>query len=948
MPEWKPEIRRRLAGLHLTPTREAAIVEELAQYLEDYYAELLAGGASEAEAYRQTLAELRGSELLTHELRRAERQVAPEPIVLGTNRRTKMFADLWQDLRFGARMLLKQPGFTLVVVLTLALGVGANTALFSVVDATLLKMLPVKEPERLVLFKSLVRENFSYGAYNGETPTDPETGLRAGTSFPYQSFARMRAQESPCSEIFAFGTAGANVTVDGQAESLRGLVVSGNYYAGLGVRPLLGRLITDTDDKAGASPVVALSHRYWQRRFSGDPAVIGKQININSVAFTVIGVTPPGFNGTGQVGSAPEVFVPIAVEAQINPERERMSGAGAWWLRLMGRLKPGAMAATARAQLENAFQQSVVEHRAARQAQPLGSGRRSLANLEPKDYPRLAVDPGSQGELNLRRSFAPKLYMLFGVVGLVLLIACANVANLLLARSAGRQKEIAVRLALGAGRFRLIRQLLTESVLLSLLGAGFGLLFAVWIKDALLSVNQWGGAGMAALNPQLDLRVLSFTLLLSLVTGILFGCAPAWRATRVELTPVLKETGRNSSGLSRSWLSKGLVVTQVALSFILLIGAGLALRTLRNLQNVDAGFNRENLLLFSISPGQLGYKGERLANLYRQLFARLDAVPGARGVTCSSEALLSDSVGDLGIFLEGAPIANNDNDQPIANGVTLFLSVRENFLETMGIPLLQGRALSPQDDERAPRVVIANQAFVKQFFPNENPIGKRFGFEPNTANQIEIIGVAADAKYTSLRDEIKPTIYIPWSQEMRFAGYMAFEARATGEPNALVSAVREAVRNVESNLPVSNIKTQIEQSDETLRAERLFARLLGFFGSLAMLLAGIGLYGVLAYAVAQRTQEIGVRVALGAQTRDVLRLVISQGMLLALLGVIAGLGGALGLTRLMRTLLYGVSPTDPLTFAVIAILLLLVALLACWIPARRATRVDPLVALRAE
>jgi len=947
MPEWKQEIRHRLAGVKLEPAREAAIVEELAQYLDDCYAELLSSGAKGEEAYQQTLAELSGSELLAQELRRAERRVAPEPIALGTNRRKNMIADLWKDLRFGARMLLKQPGFTLVVVLTLALGIGANTALFSVVDATLLKMLPVKEPERLVLFKSLVKENFSYGGYNGETRIDPATGLKAGTSFPYQSFARMRAQESPCSEIFAFGATGANVIVEGQAESLRGLVVSGNYYAGLGVRPLLGRLITDDDDKAGASPVVAISHRYWQRRFSRDPAVIGKQININNVAFTVIGVTPPGFNGTGQVGSAPEVFVPIAVETLINPARGRMSGAGDWWLRLMGRLKPGATAAAARAQLENALQQSVVEHRSARQAQPR-SGLPPLANLEPEDYPRLAMDSGSQGELDLRRRFAPQLYLLFGAVGLVLLIACANVANLTLARSAGRQKEIAVRLALGAGRFRLIRQLLTESILLSLMGASFGLLFAVWIKDALLSVSQWGGAGMAALNPQLDLRVLVFTLLLSLLTGILFGCAPAWRSTRVDLTPALKETGRNSSGLSRKWLSKGLVVTQMALSFVLLIGAGLALRTLRNLQHVDAGFNRENLLLFSISPGQLGYKGERLANLYRNLFERLDAVPGARGVTCSSEPLLANSVGDLGIFLDGAPIANDDTNQPIANGITLFLSVRENFLEAMGIPLPQGRALSPQDDERAPRVVIANQAFVKQFFPNENPIGKRFGFEPNTANQIEIVGVAADAKYTSLRDEIKPTIYIPWSQELRFAGYMAFEARATGEPSALVSSVREAVRNVESNLPVSNIKTQIEQSDETLRAERLFARLLGFFGALAILLAGIGLYGVLAYAVAQRTQEIGVRVALGAQTGDVLRLVISQGMFLALLGVIAGLGGAFGLTRLMQTLLYGVSPTDPLTFALIAVLLLLVALLACWIPARRATKVDPLVALRAE
>ncbi|QQS45492.1 MAG: ABC transporter permease [Acidobacteriota bacterium] len=859
---------------------------------------------------------------------------------------------LLQDLRYGARMLLKQPGFTLIAVLTLALGIGANTAIFSVVDAALLKTLPVKEPGRLVLFKSLAKEGFSYGAFNGERRTDPATGLQAGTVFPPQSFTRLRAQantpESPCAELFAFGVTDANVTIDGQAENLRGLVVSGNYYAGLGVPALLGRLITDDDDKADANPVVVLSHRYWERRFNRDPAVIGKQISINNVGFTVIGVTPRGFGGTGEVGSAPQVFVPIAIETQINPERKRMVGAGWWWLRLMGRLKPGATMEQARAQLETVFQQSVVEHRSARQAQPLTNGRPPLPNLEPKDYPRLAVDSGSQGELGLRQTFAPQLYLLFGVVWLVLLIACANVANLLLAQAAARQKEIAVRLALGAGRLRLIRQLLTESVLLALLGAFCGVLFSLWIRDGLLAVSNWGGAGVEALNPQLDGRALGFTLLLSLATGILFGLAPALRATRVDLTPALKETGRNSSGIARSWLSKGLVITQVALSCLLLIGAGLMLRTLRNLQSTDAGFNRENLLLFTVTPGQLGYKGERRANLYRQLLARLDAVPGAHGVTCSSEALLSNSVLDQGVFVAGAPVHNNANNQPIENGIALTLGVRENFLETMGIALLQGRRLRQQDDERSPRVAVVNQAFAQQFFPNENPIGKRFGFEGGAANQIEIVGLSADAKYTSLRDAIKPTIYFPWAQDVGALRSVTFEMRAAGEPTALVAAVREAVRSVESNLPVTDVKTQIEQSDETLRTERLFARLLNFFGVLALMLAGIGLYGVLAYAVSQRTQEIGIRVALGAETCDVLRLVIGQGILLVLLGVMLGLGSAFGLTRLMQTLLYGVSPFDPLTFAAITGVLLLVALLACWLPARRATKVNPLIALRCE
>jgi predicted permease len=481
-----------------------------------------------------------------------------------------------------------------------------------------------------------------------------------------------------------------------------------------------------------------------------------------------------------------------------------------------------------------------------------------------------------------------------------------------------------------------------------MLGAGLGILFARWIKDVLLAVSEWGGAGMEALNPQLDLRVLGFTFLLSLVTGVLFGLAPAWRATRVDLTPALKDTGRNSGGVSRSWLSKGLVITQAALSFLLLVGAGLMLRTMYNLQNTDAGFNREKLLVFGLTPGQLGYKGERRANLYRQLLARLDAVPGVRGVTCSSEALLSTAVWGRDVFVAGDPVRYNANNQPIENGGALVLGVRENFLETMGIPLLQGRTLRIQDDERAPRVAVVNQAFAKQFFHNENPIGKRFGFEVDSASQIEIVGLSADAKYTSLRDEIKPTIYFPWSQEVDEFRSMAFEMRAAGEPSALIAAVREAVRSVEANLPVVDVKTQIEQSDETLRTERLFARLFGFFGVLALLLAGIGLYGLLAYAVAQRMQEIGIRVALGAQTRDVLRLIIGQGILLAALGVTLGLGGAFGLTRLMQTMLYGVSPTDLLTFAVIAVVLLLVALLACWIPARRATKVDPLIALRCE
>lgn len=930
----RPRLSSLWRNLFQADHRERELAAELDAYVEMLTESFLEEGLTHAEARRAALIEIGGVEQVKEQVREV--------------RMGHFLETIWQDLRYGVRMLAKSPGFTLVAVLSLALGIGANTALFSVVDAMLLKQLPVTEPGRLVMFKSLANKEFSYGGYNGNNYDDPETGMIAGTSFPYQSFVRLRAQESGLSDIFAFSDTRANVNVDGEAENVRGQMVSGNYYTGLGVQPFLGRMITDEDDQTTASPVVVLSHRYWQRRFGGDPATIGRQININNVAFIVVGVTPPGFEGTGQVGVAPEVAIPIALETQINPQRDRLTGAGMWWLRLMGRLKPGATAKQTATQLENAFQQSVLEHRALRQAQPLSGGGNPIPNLEPKDYPRLTVISGSQGEMDVRRDFAPQLYLLLGAVGLVLLIACANVANLLLARATSRQKEIAMRLALGAGRFRLIRQLLTESTLLSMTGGILGILFAFWLKDVLLSVNQWGGEGMAGLNPGLDLRVLGFTLGLSLVTGILFGSLPAWRATRMDLTPALKDTGRNSSSVSRSWLSKGLVVTQVALSFVLLIGAGLTVRTLRNLQSVDAGFNQENLLLFSLEPGQLDYKGERLASLYRQLFSSLDAVPGTHGVTASMESLLRGSSSNQGVFLDGQAYATNTENQPVANGTSRILSVRENFLETMGIPLLQGRTLSPQDDERAPRVVVVNQAFVAKFFPDENPIGKRFGFRANTSSQIEIVGVAADTKYTSLREVIKPNVYIPWSQDLRYVGRMTFEMRATGEPTALVAAVREAIRNVESRLPLFAITTQSEQSGQSLRIERLFARLLSFFGLLALLLAGIGLYGVLAYSVAQRTPEIGIRVALGAQTRDVLKLIIGQGMWLAIIGTLIGLASAYGLTRLMQALLYGISPTDLLTFTAIAILLLLVALLACWIPARRAAKVDPMTALRTE
>jgi predicted permease len=615
----------------------------------------------------------------------------------------------------------------------------------------------------------------------------------------------------------------------------------------------------------------------------------------------------------------------------------------------MGRLKPGATIEQARASLEVAFQQSALEHREARQAQRKATGQELIRALEPKDYPHLAAISGSQGEMNGREFFAKPLKLLFGVVGLVLLIACANVANLLLVRASSRQKEIAVRLAMGASRWRLIRQLLTESVVLAMLGGGLGVLTALWIKDSLLGVSEWAGREMISLNPRLDLRVLAFTFGLSFLTGIVFGVVPALRATRLDLTPALKDSGRSSSFSSRSLLSKSLVVAQVSLSLLLLIGAGLLVRTLINLQRVETGFNERDLLLFSVDPSLLGYKDDRLRALYLQMFEHIESVPGVRSVTFSRLPLLSHA-SSTGTFDRPGAKTAPDGTVPQSEEV-YFHNVRENFFATMEIPLLLGRTFTTQDDLHAPKVAVVNQTFAREYFPEENPIGKRFSFDVAKPDPVEIIGLVKDAKYTSQREETPATMYRSWLQTPGATDSMTFEVRTAGDPKRFLATIREAVRSVEANLPLNNIKTQIEQADETLAMERLFAKLMSLFGVLAQQLASIGLYGVMAYSVSRRTQEIGIRMALGADRANVLKMILRQGLTLTLIGVALGAAGAYVLTKYLESLtsmLFGVKPRDPLTFGAAVALLTLVALVACFIPARRATRVNPVEALRYE
>jgi predicted permease len=864
---------------------------------------------------------------------------------------------LIQDFRYGARMLIKHKGFTLVAVLSLALGIGANTAIFSVVDAVLLKTLPVAEPDRLVLFEWQAGRAFRVNGMSGSSFVPAPEGTRALSLFRYDVFQRMdqtraQASDGPLSDLFAFAPVREVTAVIGdQAEVVDGQAVSGGYYSGLRVQPSLGRTITAEDDKPGAVPVVVLSHQFWQERFASNPAAIGQQLKLNKTFFTIVGVTPTAFTGTSQVGYHPAVTIALAIEPLLRGEASTLGTAtkpGVWWLNVMGRLKPNASNEVARASLNGAFQAAALD------AMPPPHKEGDAVQIDPKDYPRLIAEAGGRGMLDHRRKYSGAIYGLFIVVALVLLIACANVANLLLSRAAVRSAEINIRLAVGAGRRRLVRQLLTESLMLAILGGAVGVIFAVWGKNALATLaDRDMGLLPNGVELSLNWRVLSFTVAVSLFTGVLFGLAPALRATSFDLASSLKQSRRTTGAVSR--LSKGLIVVQVALSLLLLIGATLFMRTLYNLQHVNLGFNEDNLLLFRLQPQAAGYEDERLTKFYQQLFARLDRLPGVTSATFESVPLIADDNLLHDILLPGeteATAQSHETNRQVA---------RENYLETMQVPLLRGRGFTSQDDQHGPRVGVVSEAFARKFFPGQDVLGKHVTILDGKRD-VEIVGVAADAKYMTQREEIKPLLYTPWQQEGEQIGTMHFTLRTTGEPTALAATVRQVVRELDHNLPVTQITSQTARSQVTLGQERLTSRLLSFFGALALLLAAIGLSGVLAHSVAQRTNEIGIRMALGAQSSNVLRLVIWQGMKLVLLGVALGTLGGYVLTRLVASrqlasfawlrqtseLLYGVKETDPATLLVVSSLLVVIALIACWLPARKASRVDPMIALREE
>ena len=933
----------RLRGLFRKRTLEQEMADEIQAHLEMQIEDHLRQGMTLEEARYLALRKFGGVEQVK-ETHREQRSLA-------------LLETLLRDVAYGLRMLRRSPGVTAVATLSLAIGIGANTALFSVVDAVLLKTLPVQDPERLMVFEWQAGRAYRVSAMSGTSNVDSPPGTRGLSLFRYDVFEKLReaqgaTPEASLTDLFAFGPLPKlTAKIGDQAELIDGQAVSGDYYAGLRLKPTLGRVITPEDDRPGAAPVAVLSYDFWQDRFGGNPNVVGQQLKLNQQSLTIIGITPPGFNGTSQVDYHPVVTIPLTNEPLVRGDNSLLgstSAPGLWWLNVMGRLRPGATQEQARQSLNGAFQTAALD------AMPPPRKANEPARIEVKDYPRLISEPGDRGMLDRRKRYAPTIYGLFIIVALVLLIACANLANLLLARGHQRGPEISVRLALGAGRRRLLRQLLTESLLLATLGGVVGVIFAFWGKSAIVALaDSETGLLPSGVELSLNWRVLLFTLAVSVLTGVLFGFVPAWRASRLDLNSTLKQSGRTTGRVSR--LSKGLLVVQVAVSALLLAGAGLFIRTLYNLQHVPLGFNEDNVLLFTLQPEQAGYKDEAVLRFYQQLFERLDHLPEVQSATFARVELIADDNWFNDFLLPGESAAT------AADHETMRQMVRENYFATMEIPLLRGRGFTAQDDAHAPAVAVINQTFQEKFFPNEEALGKHITLNYHQRD-LEIVGVVANTKYSRQREQNEPLLYTPWQQETSDIGEMHFALRTTGNPTALADTVREVVRKLDSNLPITRISTQTARAQATLGQERLYARLLSFFGVLALVLAAIGLFGVLAYSVSQRTKEIGIRMAFGARVGQVIRLVIWQGMKLVLIGlVLSALVGYLlnyllerqyfapdGWQREMAEQLYGVKLEDPLTLVVIATLLALVALFSCWLPARRAAKVDPLVALRYE
>ena len=884
--------------------------------------------------------------------------------------RRKRLRDYWgdaaRDLRYAMRMLAKSPGFSLVAIITLALGIGANTAIFSAIDAVIFRPLPVADQQHLVIFSWSARHDPKF--WGQSDYGDCGDAYHCSVSVPV--FRALHAQSNTFSGVAAFaGPLEVDFSENGPASIARGEYVSGDYFSTLGLKSYLGRALGPADDTPTAAPAIVLNYDYWRRAFGGNPSVLGRTIRLNGVEAVIVGIAEPSFRHLTP-GKLQDFFMPLSLSTRVRSEwwgtKVGLTDPSTFWVAVVARLKPGVSIAQAQASTTAVFRNQVV-------------GPTLFAE---KDEPAITLVPIQKGLSGESGSIAPALNVIMAAVGFVLLIACANVAGLILARSAKRQKEMAMRQALGAGRARIIRQLLTESVLLSVAGGGLGLLFAY---VGVVAITRMVSGGLGEPFPYViapDGRVLAFTVAITLGTGILSGLAPTLRGSRADLTRALRENVSSVPGAPRSGqrirFGDALVVTQVALSIVVLTGAGLLVRTMLNVQAVNPGFDTQHLLLFGINPTMAGYQDRQMIGLYNELQQRFASLPGVVAATYSEDALLSGGYSADEVHLDGAPAKTNVN--------TDVLTVGPDFFSAMRIPVLAGRAFNSADFSSteeteaaiktaeqtacvspgtshapagsgakqsvaalAPVPVIINETFARKLFPKQNPIGMHMGNgesdDPRAVRGpgYRIVGITGDTKYRDLKRAIRPTIYTPL-----VGGHAYFELRTAGDPAALVNSIRNIVATADGRLPIFDVRTQTQQIAQTHFQERLLSRLSSFFAVLATVLACIGLYGLLSYEVAMRTRELGIRMALGAQRRHLMKLVVRQGILLSLAGVVLGVGAAFAVTRFMASMLYNVKPNDPGTFAAVAGLLIVVALAACGVPALRAVRVDPLVALRSE
>jgi predicted permease len=906
-------LRNIASGLRALLRRDAAdreLDEELRGFLDIAVQEKMKQGMSRKEAARVVRLERGSLDATKEEVRSAGWE--------------SFIETCWQDLRFAARTLRKSPGFTAVAVLTLALGIGANIAIFSLMDAVLLRNLPVGNPQQLVLFGA--------GSQGGITDDLP-TGSTQLFSYPFYRyversngvFSNVTAISSISGEVH--GTVGEN----SETEAINAQLVAGTYFSLLGVHPILGRTFTDEDDRTpGSGPVAVASYAWWQRRFGRDASVVGKKMTIDSTVYTVIGVAPREFFGT-TVGDSPDVWIPLSMGEVLPPGWKGLNDKLFQSLYIIARRRPNVSVEQAQANVNLLFKQAVRE---------MAGPQPTRKQLDDIQHAVIELTPAAAGLSRLRVQFSKPLRVLMAAVGMVLFIACLNIANLLLAQATKRQREIAVRMSIGAGRSRVVRQLLTESFLLAVLGALFGVAFSVWCSKVLLLMVS-SGPRTLPLDVRPDSHVLLFTFLLLLATPLLFGLLPAWRATRVELNASLKEI--RSTAPVHNPLVKSLIVSQVALSLVLLLGAGLFLRTLANLTRVDTGFNKNGVLLFGIEPASVGYKEDaRLERLYNQIEERVGALPGVQAAAFSMFTFNQGEWSDDAWAPDESPDVKNNRE-------VLYNRVGPGYFSTMRLTLLAGRAFGPQDTPTSSKVAVINETMAKLFFPNESPIGRAFRLGgPNAAPDDEkmVIGVVNDAKYMGLKERRWPAAYFPYSQDISYM--WDFEVRFSGDPGAAIAAVRRTIRDVDPRLPVSSAGTLAEQVDNSLVNQKLTAQLSTVFGLVAVLLACIGIYGLMSHAVLHRTHEIGIRMALGARRRQILTLIIHEGFVLAVAGLVLGIGLGVLCTRFLRSLLFGVEPVDPATFVGVALLLTLVSLVACYIPAWRAMQIDPMEALRYE